>query len=107
METITIKSVADAVERAHGWCTYHDGTNETYGPWDVANLAGPLTSRKYNRARAWNTEIAIALAAETFDVDLSRHEIVDTGPWRDTVRAIHAAIVAEIAEESEYQREIL
>lgn len=101
----TLAEVRDAIERAHGYTFYTASTNETIGPHNCRNLSGPSTSRKYDSRRAWNTSIAIALAEEAFDCDLSQHEIVDSGPWRETVRSIHTAIHAEIAADETFERD--
>jgi hypothetical protein len=45
----------------------------------------------------------VARAEAKFDVDLSRYDIVDHGPWRDTVRSIHAAVCAERAADAEFE----
>jgi hypothetical protein len=71
----------------------------------VRNLSGPTTSCHYDQRRGWDTQIAVALAEEAFSVDLSQQDIVNVGPWRDTVRSIYAAIKAELDAEAEYDRE--
>ena len=106
MEKITLKQVADAVCRAHGYCDYYRQTNQTIGPHDVRELRGPTTGRYYDQRRAWDTEIAVALAEKEFDVVVSHYEIVNRGPWRDTVESIHAAISNEFLAEAEYARKI-
>lgn len=106
MKKITLKQVADAVNRVHGWCSYYAGSNETIGPYNVRNLDGPTTSVCYDRRRSWDTGIAIALAEEAFGVDLSLYAIVDRGPWRNTVRSIRDAIASEFQAETEYQMEL-
>jgi hypothetical protein len=106
MTAITLREVADAVERAHGFCSYYHRTNETLGPYQVDNLDGPTTSRHYDCTRQWDTQIAVALAEEAFGVDLSRYDIVSEGPWRDTVRSIARTLNAEMAEEESYEKEI-
>ena len=106
MRTVTLREVAEAVERAHGYCTYYHRTNETIGPYYNDNLHGPSTSCHYDYTREWDTKIAICLAEEEFGVDLSRRDIVSDGPWRDTVRSIAQAINAEMAAEEAYEKEI-
>lgn len=106
MKKITLKSVNEAVELAHKYCCYIQATNETYGPYDVRNLDGPSTSRHYDRRREWDTRIAVALAEEKFNFDLSGYDIANHGPWRDTVRAIHAAVNAELDEQARFESEL-
>lgn len=106
MKTVTLARVARAVQRAHDYCSYYPGTNETIGPHQVNNLEGPSTGRYYDQCREWNTEIAVALAETAFAVDLSRYEIVNSGPWRDTVHSICEAVNAERQLEAEYQQEV-
>ena len=101
----TLKMVADAVSKARGWCDYAAKTNQTLGPYDVHNLNGPTTNHYYDCRRSWETEIAVALAEQQFEVDLSQHEIVNSGPWRDTVRSIHAAVNTEQAAEDEFEEQ--
>jgi hypothetical protein len=103
---ITLKNVADAVLSAKGWTEYYPSTNRTIGPYNVKNLSGPRTGRYYNQTREWDTEIAVAMAEDEFNVDLSRYDIVNSGPWRETVRSIHAAVNTELNEELEYNAEL-
>ena len=105
MATVTLKQIRDAVNDAHGWCNYYHTTNETIGPYSVSNLNGPTTSCKYDHRRSWDTKIAVALAEEEFGVDLSHHHIIDEGPWRDTIKSLHAAVNHEIQADAEFEIE--
>jgi len=102
---ITLRDINQAIKRAHGYTDYYPRTNLSIGPHNVYYLDGPSTSRYYDQTREWNTEIAIALAEEEFNVDLSNHDIVNEGPWRDTVKSIHCAVNAEKKAESEFMEQ--
>jgi len=101
----TLKQIVNAVKMARDYCDYYEQSNQTIGPYRVDDLTGSSTSRFYDHRREWDTEIAVALAEKEFDCDLRNHDIVNKGPWRDTVRSIHAAIHAEVAAEAAFERE--